>query len=1177
MHQQPENQSTGDLRRRAFLKAAGASAALVPGIALLGDLLDAPRAAAAVSAGASVAGPAGNNASAAATADTTTESRPSILLGDAEVRPPSVPLAVRSPYLSTWLPATDLTATTPQFWYGGTRGFAGLVRIDGQVYAWAGQPQANGTAVTPLTQTSLQVTATRSIFTLNAGGVELTAEWLSPIEPRDLKRESVPFTLLTVSVRATDRSSHDVQVYADITGEWASSAESDVITWDATATGTGGADSNRYWSIQLQDPAPLTENAQMAQWGTAIWGSPRADGLTYQSGSATDVRNQFASGGRLADTNDTGYRPINDSQPAFAFARDFGTVAGHHEPSARFAVGHVRTPLISYGPDATPVLPWWTKYWSSWADMADFFLADASAASTRSSALDARIEGASVYAAGSGYSAITALAARQCYGGMEVAIGPGGDPWVLGKEISSDGDVNSVDIFDQAYLMWLWLDPGFVPLEMEPILTWCASPGWQDDSLWTGIPSWEDSQAKYCVHDIGVYPVAQGLAPGQGEQMPIEESAGMLIMAASYARRVGAATARPFLRKWNLLWTQWADYLLTQVPTPATQLTTDDWAPVYLTPAGGTNLGIKAIIGLAAAGQIAGILGDETNAATWSQAAKDNVEPWVTLSLDPSGQYLNLEQGAAGTWTTVYNAFYEEVIGEKLVPEKVKALQASFYLTQLEAYGLPLQTDAGGLSKVAWNLYIPAWLRNYQVAPELLGRDVAYINDTPSLVPYGDRYNTGTGVEVTGVKAHPTLGAVYAVLFATEPPVTTTISSGSVQLGAGETAAVTLANTSTYAGEGPLTVDWAAEPPGDSGITITPASGSATLKRGASARGTLTVAVAATATSASVSVPVTVTARADGKSLLSPGSYLQVTIEPPVSTVVSPAPLLVGPGKTGVLTVTDTNISSAQVTVNWAAEPPADSGITITPASGSAILAPGASASASLTVAATTTAAPGVIAAPIAVTSTAGGITLASPGASAQISVPYPSLAAAFDNVGITSDSDPSPGNFDGYGNSFSATALADAGITPGGQVTSGGVTFSWPDVPAGQPDNIVASDQSLEVAGSGTTLGFLGVADNGIASGTGTVGYTDGSTQQFTIGFQNWITATPADGSVLVATTSYFNRTTSGAARTPSLFAASVALQSGKTVGYVTLPDISGTTVSTSTTSLHIFAIAIG
>jgi hypothetical protein len=401
--------------------------------------------------------------------------------------------------------------------------------------------------------------------------------------------------------------------------------------------------------------------------------------------------------------------------------------------------------------------------------MADFFLADASAARTRATALDAKIESASARAAGPGYAAITALAARQCYGGMEVAIGPDGRPWVLGKEISSDGDVNSVDIFDQAYLMWLWLDPEFVPLEMEPILTWCASPGWQEDSLWADIPSWEDSQAKYCVHDLGVYPVAPGRAPGNGEQMPIEESAGMLIMAASYARRAGAEAARPFLARWQLLWTQWAEYLLTQVPTPATQLTTDDWAPVYLTPTGGTNLGIKAIIGLAAAGQIAAILGDTANAARWSQAATDNVEPWVSLSLDSSGQYLNLEQGAAGTWTTLYNAFYEDVIGEKLVPESVKALQASYYLTQLEPYGLPLQTDTGGLSKVAWNLYIPAWLRDYPIAAELLSRDVAYINDTPSLVPYGDRYNTDTGVEVTGVKAHPTLGAVFAVLLAAEP------------------------------------------------------------------------------------------------------------------------------------------------------------------------------------------------------------------------------------------------------------------------------------------------------------------------------------------------------------------------------------------------------------------------
>ena len=91
-------------------------------------------------------------------------------------------------------------------------------------------------------------------------------------------------------------------------------------------------------------------------------------------------------------------------------------------------------------------------------------------------------------------------------------------------------------------------------------------------------------------------------------------------------------------------------------------------------------------------------------------------------------------------------------------------MQASFYLTQLTTYGMPLQTDAGDLSKVAWLLFIPAWLNGYPIRDALLSRDVSYINNTPSRVPYGDRYDTATGVEVTGVQAHPTLGAVFALL-----------------------------------------------------------------------------------------------------------------------------------------------------------------------------------------------------------------------------------------------------------------------------------------------------------------------------------------------------------------------------------------------------------------------------
>jgi Domain of unknown function (DUF5127)/Domain of unknown function (DUF4965)/Domain of unknown function (DUF1793)/Domain of unknown function (DUF4964) len=740
--------SEGGLQRRTFLKITGAVAAMAPGVALLGGLPDGlpdARGATARQAG-------------AAAARTAATSAGTILLGGAPVRPPSVPLAVRSPYLSTWLPATDLTAANPQFWYGGTRGFTGLARIDGHTYWWAGKPAAGGTAAT---QTSLQVTATRSIFALTAAGVELTAEWLSPIEPGDLKRESAPLALLTVSVHATDGKGHDVQLYADVTGEWATSDETATITWQTTKTA-----SNRYWSVELETQGPLTEYEQMAQWGTAIWGTPRSAKLTYQSGSASAVRSRFEAAGSLTDGS--GPHAPATAQRVFAFARDLGAVHAS-QVATSFTIGHARTPLVSYGKSATPLPPLWTSHWPDWTAMADFFLADAGAARGRAATLDAKIETAATKAAGTGYSAICALASRQCYGGVELAIGPQGQPWLMGKEISSDGDVNTTDIFSQAYLMWLWLDPEIIPLEMEPILDWCASPGWQDASLWKNIPSWKDGKNRYCVHDLGVYPVAPGRAPGDGEQMPIDESAAMLIMAASYALKAGQATAKPFLEKWQVLWTQWAEYLLTQVPAPAKQLTTDDWVPAaYRYPEGGVNLGIKAIIGLAAAGQIAASLGDTANAAKWSKAAADNVQPWVTKSQNAPGGYLNWEEGDKGTWTTVYNAYYEQVIGEKLVPENVKKTQADFYATKLQTYGLPLQTGSPDISKVAWNVFIPAWLSDYPVAAEMLGRDVAYINDTPSLVPYGDRYNTTTAVEASGIKAHPTVGAVFALLAASD-------------------------------------------------------------------------------------------------------------------------------------------------------------------------------------------------------------------------------------------------------------------------------------------------------------------------------------------------------------------------------------------------------------------------
>jgi beta-glucosidase len=195
------------------------------------------------------------------------------------------------------------------------------------------------------------------------------------------------------------------------------------------------------------------------------------------------------------------------------------------------------------------------------------------------------------------------------------------------------------------------------------------------------------------------------------------------------------------------------------------------------------------------------------------------------------------------------------------------------------------------------------------------------------------------------------------------------------------------------------------------------------------------------------------------------------------------------------------------------------------------------------------------------------------------IGVPFSSLAAAYDNAGISDNSNPAAANFDGTGESFSAQALA-AGtptpLAPGGQATFGGTTFTWPSA-VGAPDNVIADGQIIDLSGSGTELGFLGAAGFGTASGTGTITYTDGSTQQFSLAMADWFNNAPVAGDQIATTTTSWNFSSSTQGPHPvSIYFSSVPLQAGKTVASVTLPTVS-TGAGNGITAMHIFAMGIG
>lgn len=184
-------------------------------------------------------------------------------------------------------------------------------------------------------------------------------------------------------------------------------------------------------------------------------------------------------------------------------------------------------------------------------------------------------------------------------------------------------------------------------------------------------------------------------------------------------------------------------------------------------------------------------------------------------------------------------------------------------------------------------------------------------------------------------------------------------------------------------------------------------------------------------------------------------------------------------------------------------------------------------------------------------------------------------LLAAYNGTGVSDDTgDHAEGDYDGGGWSYSRQALAAAGLTPGGHGTVDGLAFTWPDSPAGRPDNASAAGQSVVLATPAATLSFIGSAVNGNQKSTATVTYTDGGTGTIDLAFTDWTVGggggTVQYGNRVVAKTAY--RNVAGADKDPVatyVFATEpFRAPPGKTIRSVTLPD---------DTDLHVFTLAVG
>jgi len=192
------------------------------------------------------------------------------------------------------------------------------------------------------------------------------------------------------------------------------------------------------------------------------------------------------------------------------------------------------------------------------------------------------------------------------------------------------------------------------------------------------------------------------------------------------------------------------------------------------------------------------------------------------------------------------------------------------------------------------------------------------------------------------------------------------------------------------------------------------------------------------------------------------------------------------------------------------------------------------------------------------------------------VSLPYPSFTAAYNSVAISNDGT-NAGDIDGNKASYSEQTLAAAtpSLTPGATVVHDGLTFTWPKSDPGTQDNVKAVGQVVPISGSGTKLGLLGTGVYGTASGTATIVYTDGTTQSFTLSFSDWWANSAAPGGDVLATLPYLNINAGRLDQQVSVYYTSVALQPGKTIRYLQLPNVNDGVIPGNV--MHVFAVAAG
>jgi hypothetical protein len=333
------------------------------------------------------------------------------------------------------------------------------------------------------------------------------------------------------------------------------------------------------------------------------------------------------------------------------------------------------------------------------------------------------------------------LAYREAMAAQKIAAGTDGEPVMFPKENFSNGCISTVDVIYPAAPVFLLLNTKLEAAQLKPVMDYAASGRWP----WPFAP-----------HDVGTYPLANGQVYGGGEkteknQMPVEESANMILIMGAMARKDGNAD---FAQKYWPTVAKWAEYLADKGLDPENQLCTDDFAGHL---AHNVNLSAKAILALGAFSQLCDATQRPDDAKKYRDVAGGMVGKWLQMADD--GDHYRLAFDKPGTWSQKYNLVWDKLLGLNLFPADVARKEIAHYLKVQNTYGVPLDNrkDYTKLDWIVWSATLAEKKADFEA---LIAPAFKFLNETPSRVPISDWYDTKTA-KMVGFQARPVIGGLF--------------------------------------------------------------------------------------------------------------------------------------------------------------------------------------------------------------------------------------------------------------------------------------------------------------------------------------------------------------------------------------------------------------------------------